>query len=410
MKPLALTMGEPAGIGAEIAAGAWRVLRAAGPAFALLDDATRDFGVPVRRVGVIEEAGDAFAEALPVLHIPLPHPPVPGRLDTANAPAVIGAIDQAVALAKSGRAAALVTNPIQKSALYAAGFRHPGHTEYLAELDGPGVVPVMMLACEGLRVVPVTIHESLRSAIARLTPELIADTGRRVAAALRSDFGIAAPRLAVAGLNPHAGEGGAMGREEIDIVAPAIAILRAEGIDARGPMPPDTMFTAHARAGYDAALCLYHDQALIPIKTIDMAGGVNITLGLSYVRTSPDHGTALDIAGKGIADPASLIAALRLAALLAARRAGSATPEAALPPGWRPIATAPRDGTRILLTDGEVVTGGRWVEGSRYSGADETAVALFVADTGNDVDWKGGPDIDAPLYWQPLPPPPKRIP
>ena len=320
MKPLALTMGEPAGIGAEIASGAWRALRESGPAFVLLDDATRDFGVPIRRINRAEDAPGAFRDALPVLHRPLPQPSVPGQLDARNAPAVIAAIDEAVALAKQGLVAAVVTNPIQKSTLYEAGFRHPGHTEYLAELDGPGVVPVMMLACPGLRVVPVTIHESLRSAIARLTPDLIADTARRVAAALRGDLGVSAPRLAIAGLNPHAGEGGAMGREEIDIVAPAIAVLRAAGIDARGPMPPDTMFTAHARAGYDAAICLYHDQALIPIKTIDMAGGVNITRGLSFVRTSPDHGTALDIAGQGLADPSSLIAALRMAAEIATHR------------------------------------------------------------------------------------------
>ena len=320
MKPLALTMGEPAGIGAEIAAGAWRALRDAGPAFLLLDDATRGFGVPIRRIAGPEEAAGVFAEALPVLHTPLPHPPVPGGLDTANAPAVVAAIDRAVAFAKARRVAGVVTNPIQKSTLYAAGFRHPGHTEYLAELDGPGVVPIMMLACLELRVVPVTIHEALKSAIARLTPALIAGTARRVAAALRSDFGIAEPRLAIAGLNPHAGEGGAMGREEIEIVEPALAALRAEGLDVRGPMPPDTMFTAHARAGYDAAVCLYHDQALIPIKTIDMAGGVNVTLGLSYVRTSPDHGTALDIAGQGLADPSSLIAALRMAAAIATHR------------------------------------------------------------------------------------------
>lgn len=320
MKPLALTMGEPAGIGAEIAAGAWRALRGTGPVFVLLDDATRDFGVPAQAVTGPEQAHAVFADALPVLHRPLPHAPVPGRLDAANAPAVIDAIAEAVALTKVGRTGAVVTNPIQKATLYAAGFRHPGHTEYLAELDGPGVVPVMMLASEELRVVPVTVHEALQRAIARLTPAMIVETARITHAALERDFGIAAPRLAVAGLNPHAGESGTMGREEIDIVAPAIATVRAEGIDARGPMPPDTMFTAQARPGYDAAICLYHDQALIPIKTLDMAGGVNVTLGLSFIRTSPDHGTALDIAGKGVADPSSLIAALRLAARLAAAR------------------------------------------------------------------------------------------
>lgn len=321
MSPLALTMGEPAGIGGEIAIGAWKALRASGPAFLLIDDADRLSGVPIRRIATPEEAAAVFAEALPVLHRPLPRRPVPGRLDPANAPAVIAAIDEAVALAKSGRVAGVVTNPIQKSALYAAGFAHPGHTEYLAELAGTGIPPVMLLACPELRVVPVTIHEPLRQAIARLTPEMIVETARTTAAALRRDFGIAAPRLAVAGLNPHAGEDGTLGTEDRDIVAPAVAALRAEGIDARGPMPPDTMFTAKARPGYDAAICLYHDQALIPIKTLDMAGGVNVTLGLSIVRTSPDHGTALDIAGTGKADPSSLIAAIRLAAEIARNRA-----------------------------------------------------------------------------------------
>ena len=217
-----------------------------------------------------------------------------------------------------------MTNPIQKSALYAAGFRHPGHTEYLHELAGAASQPVMLLASPELRVVPVTIHEPLRDAIARLTPEVIVEIAALTAAGLRQDFGIAAPRLAVAGLNPHAGEGGSLGREDIEIVAPAVAQLRALGIDARGPMPPDTMFTAQARPGYDVAVCLYHDQALIPIKTLDMNGGVNVTLGLSIVRTSPDHGTALDIAGTGTADPASLIAAIRLASQIATHRRAAA--------------------------------------------------------------------------------------
>jgi len=320
MKPLILTMGEPAGIGAEITAGAWRALHSSGPAFALIDDATRDFGVPVARISAPEEAGAVFGQALPILHRPLAVPVVPSQPNPAHAGAVIGAIEEAVALATSGRASGVVTNPIQKASLTAAGFPHPGHTEFLGELAGTGVAPVMMLACPELRVVPVTVHEALAKAIARLNPSLIMQTTRIVAAALRRDFGIAAPRLAVAGLNPHAGEAGTMGREEIDIIAPAIAALRAEGIDARGPMPPDTMFTALARPGYDAAICLYHDQALIPIKTIDMAGGVNVTLGLSIIRTSPDHGTALDIAGKWLADPASLIAAIRLAGELAQKR------------------------------------------------------------------------------------------
>jgi 4-hydroxythreonine-4-phosphate dehydrogenase len=325
MKVLALTIGEPAGIGGEIALGAWRALRASGDAaaaaFVLLDDADRFAGAPVRRVASPEEAGAVFASALPVLHRPLPRRPVPGRPDPANAPAVVAAIEEAVALAKAGRVSGVVTNPIQKSALYAAGFAHPGHTEFLAELAGTGVPPVMLLACPELRAVPVTVHEPLARAIARLTPGLIVEAARTTAAALRRDFGIAAPRLAVAGLNPHAGEGGTLGTEDRDIVAPAVAALRADGIEARGPLPPDTMFTAGARPGYDAAICLYHDQALIPVKTLDMAGGVNVTLGLSIVRTSPDHGTALDIAGTGRADPSSLVAALRLAAAIARNRA-----------------------------------------------------------------------------------------
>ncbi|MBR0680633.1 4-hydroxythreonine-4-phosphate dehydrogenase PdxA [Roseomonas eburnea] len=320
MRPLALTMGEPAGIGAEISAGAWSALRATGPAFFLIDDATRGFAVPVRAIAGPEEAAAVFPDALPVLHRPLAAKPVAGQPDAANAPAVVAAITEAVELAKAGRVAGVVTNPIHKATLTEAGFRHPGHTEYLGEIAGTGVPPVMMLASAELRVVPVTVHEALAKAIARLTPELIAGTARITARALREEFGIAAPRLAVAGLNPHAGEAGTMGREDIEIVAPAVALLRAEGIDARGPVPPDSMFTALARPGYDAAICLYHDQALIPIKTLDMAGGVNVTLGLSIVRTSPDHGTALDIAGTGRADPSSLIAAIRLAAELAAAR------------------------------------------------------------------------------------------
>lgn len=313
-------MGEPAGIGAEIAVGAWRALRAAGPAFVLLDDATRFAGVPVRRVATAAEATAVFADALPVLHRPLPAAVEPGRPDVANAAAVIAAIEEAVALARAGEVAGIVTNPIQKSVLTAAGFPHPGHTEFLGALAGLAAPPVMLLACPGLRTVPVTVHEPLAAAIARLTPALIEATARAVHAALIANFGITAPRLAVAGLNPHAGEAGTLGLEDRDIVAPAIAALRDAGIDATGPWPADTLFTPHARATYDAAICLYHDQALIPVKTLDMAGGVNVTLGLPFVRTSPDHGTALDIAGTGRADPASLIAALRLAAEIAAHR------------------------------------------------------------------------------------------
>jgi len=317
---LALTMGEPAGIGPEIAAKAWARLRGTGPGFLFLGDAGLITGVPVARVEAPAEAARAFAQALPVLHRPLPAPVTLGTPSPATAPAVIAAIEEAVALAKSGAVGAVVTNPIQKSALTAAGFPHPGHTEFLGELAGTGTPSVMMLASEQLRVVPVTVHEPLKRAIARLTPELIVEHARVTHRALRRDFGIAAPRLAVAGLNPHAGEAGTLGEEDEAIVAPAVAMLRAEGIHATGPHPPDTMFTALARPRYDAAICLYHDQALIPIKTLDMAGGVNVTLGLSILRTSPDHGTALDIAGKGVAEAESLIAALNLAARLAAHR------------------------------------------------------------------------------------------
>ncbi len=324
MLPLALTMGDPAGIGGEILVQAWQALRADGPCFVALDDPGRlaGLGTPVEVIERPAQAAEVFARMLPVLPVRLAVPARPGQPDAANAPAIIGSIERATALALRGEVGGVVTNPINKAALYAAGFRHPGHTEFLAELTGVAGQEVMMLACPQLRAVPVTIHVSLRDAIAALTTERIVAVGRTTAAALRRDFGIAAPRLAVAGLNPHAGEGGALGSEDAAIVAPAVAALRAEGIDASGPWPPDTMFTEAARARYDAALCMYHDQALIPLKTLDRDGGVNVTLGLPIVRTSPDHGTAYDIAGKGLASPASLIAALRLAAELAARRSG----------------------------------------------------------------------------------------
>jgi 4-hydroxythreonine-4-phosphate dehydrogenase len=324
--PLALTMGEPAGIGGEIAAKAWAATRNGGAPFFLLGDPALFASVPVARIAAPEEAPAAFAQALPVLPLPLAAPVTPGRLDVANAPAVIASIEQAVAFAKAGRAGAVVTNPIQKSVLTAAGFPHPGHTEFLGELAGLGRPPVMMLACPGLRVVPVTVHLSLKAAIAKLTTATIVEHGVMVAEALRRDFGLARPRLVLAGLNPHAGEDGTMGREDIEVVAPAVAELRAQGIEARGPLPADTLFTPRARAGYDCALGMYHDQALIPIKTLDMDGGVNVTLGLSIVRTSPDHGTALDIAGRDRADPGSLIAALRMASEMAAARARGAKP------------------------------------------------------------------------------------
>lgn len=327
MTILALTMGEPAGVGGELTLRAWQHLRASGPAFVALDNPERlsataralGLDVPVRTVADMREAEAAFAQTLPVLPVRLRASVVAGRPDPANAPAVIDSIDRAIELVRSGAADAVVTNPIQKATLYAAGFPHPGHTEYLAAKAG-GVPVAMMLVCPELRVVPVSIHVSLREAVAGLSCGEIVSTARIALAALKRDFAIAAPRLAIAGLNPHAGEDGAMGREDIEIVKPALEMLRADGIDAAGPLPPDTMFAPRARARYDAAICMYHDQALIPLKTLDVDGGVNVTLGLPFVRTSPDHGTALDIAGKGLADPGSLIAALRLAQTLARNR------------------------------------------------------------------------------------------
>ncbi|MBC7800055.1 MAG: 4-hydroxythreonine-4-phosphate dehydrogenase PdxA [Gemmatimonadaceae bacterium] len=314
---IALTMGDPAGIGGELAIKAWQALRHTGPAFFVIGDPAHLQGG--HTIGDPAQAASAFAEALPVLPQPLARPPTPGRPDPANAPATIASIERAVRLTQSGAASAVVTNPISKAVLYAAGFPHPGHTEFLGALTGCAH-PVMMLANDFLRVVPVTVHVGLRAALDSLTTGAIVDTARVAAAALRLQFGIATPRLAIAGLNPHAGEGGAMGDEEARLIAPAVAVLQQDGIAATGPYPPDTMFTPGARATYDAAICMYHDQALIPLKTLDMASGVNVTLGLPIIRTSPDHGTAFDIAGQGVADPSSLIAALRLAATLAERR------------------------------------------------------------------------------------------
>jgi len=334
LPPLALTPGEPAGAGCEIAIDAWLQRSEATPAFLLIDDPDR-VAARARSIGrsitiaVIDDPGDAaarFSQALPVLPHRFPVADRPGRPDPANGLAVVEAIERAVALVRSGAASAVVTNPIQKETLYQAGFAHPGHTEFLAALAGPGVIPVMLLVSEALRVVPVTIHIPLSRVPVELTTEKITLTGRITAAALIREFGIAAPRLAVAGLNPHAGEGGALGREDIEIVAPAVAALRAEGIDATGPHPADTLFHAEARAGYDVALGMYHDQVLVPIKTLDFWGGVNVTLGLPFVRTSPDHGTALALAGTGRARPDSLIAALRVAARMAERRALAGDP------------------------------------------------------------------------------------
>jgi 4-hydroxythreonine-4-phosphate dehydrogenase len=317
---LALTMGDPAGVGGEITAGAWRALHRTGPRFLFVGDA--DWLAAYAPVRVVDGPDiDGFAEAIPVIHLPLATPAMPGQPDPTNAPAIIASIEQAVRLARCGQVAGVVTNPISKAVLTRAGFPHPGHTEFLAALTGAEGREVMMLASPLLRVVPVTIHVSLRTALDQLSTARILAVARATHAALRQDFGIAAPRLAMAGLNPHAGESGTMGGEEATLIQPAIDALRAEGMHVTGPHPPDTMFTVAARQTYDAAICQYHDQALIPLKTLDMWGGVNVTLGLPIVRTSPDHGTAFDIAGRGIADPASLIAALRLAADIAQHRA-----------------------------------------------------------------------------------------
>lgn len=326
--PLAVTMGEPAGVGGELTLQAWLRRRDRGPAFFAVDDPQRlsalarslNWNVPVREIAGPEQANAVFPDALPVLPLGRGVRAEPGKPDPAAGAAVIEAIDVATALALAGRAGGVVTNPIQKSALYAAGFRHPGHTEYLASLAGLTEPPVMMLAGGGLRVVLATIHLSLRDAVAALTTEAIVRVGRAAAQALQRDFAVAAPRLAAAALNPHAGENGAMGDEESRIIAPAVAALRAEGVDVVGPAPADTLFHAGARSRYDAVVCMYHDQGLIPLKTIAFDCGVNVTLGLPFVRTSPDHGTALDIAGKGVADPSSFLAALDMAAETAAGR------------------------------------------------------------------------------------------
>jgi 4-hydroxythreonine-4-phosphate dehydrogenase len=324
-------MGEPAGIGGEIALKAWLSRGRGIPPFYLIDDPERlvllarrlGWPAPVRLIDAPGQALAVFDEAVPVVPIGTAIRARSGRPDPADAPAILGAIETAVGDVQGGRAAALVTNPVHKDSLYRAGFRHPGHTEYLAELAGAPGHSVMMLVCPALRVVPVTIHLALRRAIESLSSAAIVHAGRVTEAALRRDFGIPAPVLAVAGLNPHAGEAGGLGREEIEIIDPALTELRGAGIDARGPLSPDTMFHAEARGSYDAALCMYHDQALIPIKTIDFYGGVNVTLGLPFVRTSPDHGTAFAIAGRGVARAESLIAALRLAAAMAAKRLAS---------------------------------------------------------------------------------------
>ena len=319
--PLALTMGEPAGIGGEISLKAWHALRGDTCPFFIIEDVTRlqaladNIGLetPLRQIKAAAEASLIFHDALPVLSIGQRIRCEPGKPGIKTAGAVLDAIRHAVALTLQGAAGGVVTDPIQKSVLAEAGFAHPGHTEFLAELAGGGVRSVMMLAGGGLRVVPVTVHIPLSEVPRTLTSDLIVETAMITERALRRDFGTEKPRLAIAGLNPHAGENGMLGPEDGAVIMPAVEQLRSAGLDVTGPLPGDTMFHEAARTTYDAALCMYHDQALIPLKTLAFNSGVNTTLGLPFVRTSPDHGTALDIAGSGKASPTSLIAALRMA-------------------------------------------------------------------------------------------------
>lgn len=318
--PVALTCGEPAGIGPELAAAAWRILRNSLPFFWIGDPEHLPKDVPV---SVIEHPSDALslsASALPVLKHSFSGPLTLGQPNPDHARAIIDVIARGVTLVRSGDAAALCTAPIHKQALQdGAGFGYPGHTEYLAALAGSKHV-VMMLASPELRVVPTTIHIPLSQVPTALSEELLDRTIRITHAALITDFGIKSPRIAVAGLNPHAGEGGKMGREDIELIAPVLERLRAEGLSIRGPLSADTMFHRAARNSYDAAIAMYHDQALIPIKTLDFDRGVNVTLGLPFIRTSPDHGTAFDIAGKGLANPSSLIEALKMSRAMALAR------------------------------------------------------------------------------------------
>ena len=329
MQPLALTLGEPAGIGPDLALAVWhrraeldvpRFYVVADPDFLSRRAGRLGLDVPIAAVTPAAAAA-AFASALPVVAIDVAVSAEPGRPDRSSAPAAIASIRRAVADVMAGAAAAIVTNPIAKNVLYDWGFAEPGHTEFLAtlvqEATGTSLRPIMMLWSPELAVVPVTIHLPLRDIFKHLSTELVVETGRIVARDLAVRFRISRPRLAVAGLNPHAGENGALGEEDRTIVAPAVARLIADGIDARGPLPANSLFHERARATYDVALCMYHDQALIPIKTLAFDHAVNVTLGLPFVRTSPDHGTAFDIAGTGAADATSLVAALRLAARLA---------------------------------------------------------------------------------------------
>ncbi len=321
-----MSMGDPAGIGLEIAAKAWLARTSSSPVFFLIADfeaAQRaSFGASLRQIESAAEAQAVFPEALPVLPIALTVRESAGQPDARNAPAIIESIERGIALAQSGAASALTTLPIAKSVLYGAGFAFPGHTEFLAARTG-AARPVMLLAGESLRVALASVHVPLAKAAEQIRISGLVELGRILDLALRRDFGIARPRIAMAGLNPHAGEGGSIGREEIEILNPAAALLRKEGIAITDAQPADSLFHAQARAQYDLVLAMTHDQGLIPLKTLHFWDAVNVTLGLPIVRTSPDHGTAFAIAGQGIARPDSLIAALHLAARIAARRAAA---------------------------------------------------------------------------------------
>ena len=323
LAPIALSCGEPAGVGPELAEKAWQALKDESAFFLIGDPRHLPGEVPHQVISDPAEASKVMRRALPVLPLAFEGAATPGQPDPTNAAGVIDAIAYGVELVTEGAASALCTAPIHKKALKdGAGFAFPGHTEFLAHLAGVDRV-VMMLASERLRVVPTTIHIPLSEVPEALTETLLEDTIRITARGLMDQFGIEKPRIAVAGLNPHAGEGGAMGREEIELITPLLERLKSEGMDLSGPLPADTMFHEAARARYDAAICMYHDQALVPIKTLDFDKGVNVTLGLPFIRTSPDHGTAFDIAGTGKANPSSLVEALRMASRMAHAQTGA---------------------------------------------------------------------------------------
>ncbi len=327
--PLAVTMGEPAGIGGELTLKAWLLRKKYNvPTFFSIDDPVRleklaamlNWEVPIVSIDDPQSAQHQFSKALPVLALPILGSSIPGHPETRNTPNIAASIRKAVGFVVAGQASAIITNPISKQVLYKSGFNYPGHTEFLADLVDGSLDPVMMLVCPSLKAIPVTTHKSLAGAIRALNKNLIVKTAETVAAALVNDFGIVQPRIAVAALNPHAGEGGYLGGEEQEIIIPAVNELKANGLSISGPRPADTLFHERARRNYDAVICMYHDQALVPLKTIDFSNGVNVTLGLPFVRTSPDHGTALEIAGTGTADETSFVNALTIAAEIASNR------------------------------------------------------------------------------------------